>query len=146
MAVPPKRLPFQSTLEKHPEHVKAIGMISIESGNLDIMIADLLSVVLGIREPIGHAIYLTPRSATAQIEIFENVAKYAFPVQKTDDSWDEEPRKLMEIVNKRNSNDQHRVEALLKRARAIANKRHQNIHEAWGLNVDTKQVSSPNYS
>jgi hypothetical protein len=140
MANSPKRPPFQSSLEKYPEHVRAIGMISIESANLDIMFSDLLAAVLDIPEQISHAIFLTPRSATVRVEIFENVAKYAFPIYDTS-KMDEEPKKLSEEVNRRQRNDRKRVEALLSRARAIANKRHQVIHEAWGLNVETLEVS-----
>jgi hypothetical protein len=80
MGKSPKLPPFQSSLEKHPEYVRAIGMISIETTSLDIMLGDLLAATLGIPESIGHAIYLTPRSATARIELFQNVTKYAFPL------------------------------------------------------------------
>lgn len=116
-------------------------MISVESGNLDIIIAELLAVVLGIPHSLGHAIYLTPKSATARIEIFENVARYAFPTMDTTSGWDDEPRKLQETVNQVRKQDRRRVEALLKRARAIATKRHQVIHEAWGLRADTQEVA-----
>jgi hypothetical protein len=80
MGKPPNLPPFQSSLEKHPEHVRAIGMISIETTSLDIMFGGLLAATLGVPKNIGQAIYLTPRSAAARIELFRNVAKYAFPL------------------------------------------------------------------
>ncbi len=33
---------YQSVLERHPEHVHAIGMISIEMANLDIFLGEML--------------------------------------------------------------------------------------------------------
>jgi hypothetical protein len=111
MGKPPKLPPFQSTLEKHPEHVRAIGMISIETTSLDIMFGDLLAATLGVPKSIGHAIYLTPRSATARIQLFQNVTKYAFPlVPVIDKKGNAELRKLYNAVNATRMNDQKRVE------------------------------------
>jgi hypothetical protein len=100
VAEPPKRKSFRSSLDAHPDQGHAIGMISIESGNLDIMFGHLLSEVLEQPEQIGHAIYLTPRSAMARIEIFRNVAKYDFSPIPAADQMDDEPRKLSEEVKK----------------------------------------------
>lgn len=73
-----KTSPGMSTLERrHPEHVRAIGMISIENANLEHSLARLFATMLFISVPVGHAIYLTPKSAIARIEIFENAAKRA---------------------------------------------------------------------
>ena len=57
-----------SRLEKHPEFVQAIGMISIENANLEAQMARLFSRALFIPMHVGFAIYLTPKSAIARLE------------------------------------------------------------------------------
>jgi hypothetical protein len=74
---PPNDTVWWSPLEECPEHVRAIGMISIENANLflEYELADLFFRILQIRPHVGRAIYLTPKSAIARIEIFENASK-----------------------------------------------------------------------
>src|ERR1700687_493469 len=69
---------WQSILEKHPEHVRLIGMIAIETGNLEIALADLFARMLSIPLRIGRAVYLTPQSAQARLDILVNAAKAEF--------------------------------------------------------------------
>jgi hypothetical protein len=141
MAQPPKKLgTFRSVLEDHPRHVNAIGMISIENANLDLMFGVLLARVLGVPAEIGQALYLTPRSAMGRIEMLENVARLAFPIHRTDD-LDPAPRAALETTNVVRQKDVQRVLALAKRARSIINKRHSIIHDAWGLQQDTSEVA-----
>jgi hypothetical protein len=141
MAQPPKKLgTFRSILEDHPKHVNAIGMISIENANLDLMFGVFLARVLGVPAEIGQALYLTPKSAMGRIEMIENVGKLAFPIHRTDD-LDPEPRAALESTNVIRLKDVQRVMALTKRARSIINKRHSIIHDAWGLQQDTSEVA-----
>src|SRR5271155_2456513 len=51
---------WQSILEKHPEHVHLIGMIAIESGNLEIALATLFARMVMLPLRTGRAVYLTP--------------------------------------------------------------------------------------
>ena len=37
---------WESELEQFPDHVRAIGMISIENGNLELALADLMATAL----------------------------------------------------------------------------------------------------
>ena len=63
----------QSTLERFPDHVKAIGMISIEIGNLEMVLGDLLAALLMIPSFLGQAVYMTPRAAIARVDVLDNV-------------------------------------------------------------------------
>jgi hypothetical protein len=47
---------WTSELEKHPEYLQAIGMISVENGNLEIALADLLGAILLLSRRVAHAI------------------------------------------------------------------------------------------
>ena len=41
-----------SSLNRKPQYVKAIGMISIENGNLEIALADLMAAILRIQRDV----------------------------------------------------------------------------------------------
>ena len=62
-----------SSLERHPEHVRALGMISIEIGNLEILLGELLGAIIGIDTDLSQIIYMTPQSYIGRLEILENV-------------------------------------------------------------------------
>lgn len=107
--------PFQSVLERFPDHVKAIGMISVEVANLDIHLGFLFSVILRIPYNVGREIFLTPKSASARLELLET----AFRGMIVDGSVG---RKHLETIHKRAAN--------------IINKRHSMMHDSWGMNEE----------
>jgi hypothetical protein len=118
----------RSTLEEYPDHVRAIGMISIENANLESMLATLFSRMLFIHPRVGHAIYLTPKSAIARIEIFENAAKAALRPQGTA----EHKSQLRTALT--------RAQRIATRARTLVGKRHGIIHDSWGVDKETGHV------
>src|SRR5882672_5900942 len=73
-----RSMAWQSALEKHPEHVRLIGMIAVESGNLEIALASLLGRMVMISPRVGRAVYLTLQAAHARLDILKNAAKAAF--------------------------------------------------------------------
>lgn len=113
-------LPYQSPLEAHPDHVRAIGMISIEMANLDYMLGGFLGALLHIDEEIARTVYLTPRVAIGRVEIIENVIHYS--VQPETELFE-------------------RVDGIKKRVRALIGKRHRMIHDYWGVDIKTKMPS-----
>ncbi len=115
-----KRVLFQSTLERHPKHVHAIGMIAIEMGNLDPMLGELLGALLHVDRDMGRIIYQTPRAAMGRIDLLGNVAERAI----------KDPR----------------VTGVIKRAKSVTQKRHEMIHDIWGLDETTsapRDASNP---
>jgi hypothetical protein len=108
-------LPPRSTLDRFPEHVQAIGMVSIETANLDFMLGELLGALLHIDASFGALVYLTPQSYSGRLQILENVAAYSLQPQ-TD-------------VSKQ-------IETIITKARAYIGKRHELIHESWGTAAD----------
>lgn len=111
--------PFQSVLERFPDHVKAIGMINIEVANLDIHLGLLFAVILQIPLDVGREIFLTPKSASARLELLGVVIKGM-------------------IVDK--SEGRKQLESIHRRARNITNKRHLMIHDSWGTNAEGSVV------
>jgi hypothetical protein len=114
----PRKTRHESTLEKHPDHVKAIGMITVEMANMEMYLGDLLGAVLHIGNYMARIVYLTPRSAFARLEILENVID-ATLVPKTD--------------------ARIHLEGICARAKAVMGKRHDLIHQAWGVSEANPQ-------
>ena len=110
---------YISPLVKHPEHVMAIGMISVELANLDGHFSTLLAMLLNVEPKIGQQLYFAPRAATVRIEMVSQVA---------------------DGLSRRNPAAAKKVKSLTKRARNIVDKRHKYIHDAWGVTSDGKVV------
>ena len=91
---------WQSSLEQYPEHVRAIGMISIENANLEMSLADLLGAVLTIPKRLAHAIYFTPRAASLRVEILEAAAKAMLVPRAKVDPDSELERQKREALSK----------------------------------------------
>jgi outer membrane translocation and assembly module TamA len=120
-----------SRLEDHPEFVQAIGMISIENSNLEDALAVLFSRVLQIGTNVGRAIYLTPKSAMARLEILQNASKEVF-----------RPKTRPESAEGRRYRDEalKKVLALARRAEAVIGKRHAIMHDSWGFDLESGSV------
>jgi hypothetical protein len=121
---------WNSILRKHPKHVALIGMIAIESGNLEIALATLFARMLAIPLRTGRAVYLTPLSAHARLDILRNAAKAAFG----------------RSVKSKALRDQYRhtftrVTEIITRASNVQNKRNRIVHDSWGYNDDDEEVS-----
>jgi hypothetical protein len=111
--VPKNKLPpFQSPLERRPRYARAIGMITIEITNLEIILGELLSVLLHIPPDIGRAVYLTPRASGARLDILATARDHALVE-------DGKPHRT--------------VTSIIKRARNIFTRRHVMVHNSWGL-------------
>lgn len=106
---------FRSVLEHHPEHVKAIGMISIEMGSLDVTLGDLLGALLHIAPELGRIVYLTPRSGFGRLELLKNVAEKSLSSPQ--------------------------VSKVFSRAKALMQKRHEIMHDTWGVDAETRKPS-----
>ena len=113
MAKKPKPSGYHSPLEKHPDFVRAIGMISIENASLESMLGELLGALLGIHLSVGHTLYFTPKAAIARLDLLTNVA---------DEAIRRHPRVLA------------RVQSIVKRTKAVFGKRHEIIHSLWAEN------------
>ena len=124
-----QKLPYQSSLERHPDIVQAIGMVTIEVGNLDVMLGDVLAVLLNKPRRMGQVIYHATRGEMGRIAIIKDVVAYMFE--------DVVPQSahagLMPLKGK--------LKGWLKRAEAVVGKRHEMIHSNWGLDSLTLAVT-----
>jgi len=116
MSGDPKPRPV-SPLEKFPDHVRAIGMITIEMGILEAGFVHVLAAILQTSEAVGAAILFSPKSTRARLDIIDNVANELLPV----------PHATL-------------VHNIVKRGLTMLGKRNEFVHEVWGVSRDRKQV------
>jgi hypothetical protein len=114
--------PFRSSMEGFPDHVKAIGMINIEVGNLDIFLGFLFAAILRITPWVGKEIFLTPKSAFGRLDLLKTAIN-----EMIEDKSD--GRKMLESIHGR--------------ALGIVDRRHKMIHDSWGINRDGTVVRQP---
>jgi hypothetical protein len=119
MTTSKKLPPHQTILERFPDHAKAIGIISVEMANLEIFLGEMLGGILRVDPKVGSTIYLTPRSAFGRLEILKRTAN---------------------LVLVKDSPGLKHMNSLIGRAKTLIDKRHELIHDAWGMRAETGQV------
>jgi hypothetical protein len=124
---------WRSSLENQPEYVRQIGMVSIENANLEMAMAELFGRSLMISQRIARAIYFAPKAATARLDVFDDAIKTAMAPTARHDEVSELGRQKADALAK--------VRKLAKRARVIVYKRHEVIHDAWGVSDETGAVT-----
>ena len=116
---------YFSAMERFPEHVSAIGMISIEIANLEIMLSLLLSHLLNVSGQLAHAVYFTPRANIARLEMITNVMSIV-------------------LAGDENKYLRNKIEKLISRTTTVMGKRHDTIHNSWGAFMDdVARISLP---
>jgi hypothetical protein len=121
---------WESSLEERPDFVHAIGMISIEHGNLELSLADLLARTIGLSKKVAHAIYFTPRAGVLRVEILQSAAQMKFAPGSKDADHPLEKQKAAAL---------QKIERLTKRAIAVMQRRNQVMHDAWGISRNGKE-------
>jgi hypothetical protein len=106
-----------SVLRKYPDHVQLIGMIAIESSNLEIALAGLFARMLMLPVRTGRAIYLTPQAAHARLDILRNAGKATF-----------DRSTKSEVLTEQYKNAFSRLKKILQRASDAINSRHRLVH------------------
>jgi len=116
---------WTSVLEGFPDHVKSIGMISIEAGNVDLSLTWILQEALGVTGEVSHAIYMSPKQAHTRLDIFRNALFARFTPRFPNDTPNEVINGLAEIRKE--------IDVLYKRAMDLSTRRNSTMHDLWGL-------------
>lgn len=131
MADKPKKL-SRSRLVDHPKHVNAIGMILIETVDLEVQLAALFARMLSISPRIGRAIMLAPKGEQARLDILKHAAEAAFaigPKTKPDSELAEQKqaalKKVLEVVSK---------------SQKVMNQRHRIVHDEWAVSEENSDI------
>lgn len=118
-------IPSQHNLIDFPEYVSAIGMVSLETGDLQIKLANLFSRMVGVTVRIGQSIFLSPKAEHARIDILLHAAHAKFAIAPKAN-----PKAKLVVQNKRDLNE---VVKIVKRSHDLINKRHRIIHDDWNM-------------
>lgn len=118
--------------KQHSEHVKAIGMIALETVDLELALADLFSRMLQINRKTATAIYMTPKGDQARLDILSNAAHAAFDLTKR------EQEKPLGVLPKQKKAALKKVLEIVKRAHNAINNRHRMMHDDWQPGDDDK--------
>jgi hypothetical protein len=102
---------WETPLAAYPEHVRAIGFITIEISTLEIMLGDLLAALLDLDHKYGHIIYFTPKAAMARVDMIVNLAA--------------SPHLDVHKPLRR------RITSLCDRVRGVMGKRNDYVHNGW---------------
>lgn len=118
MSNPPKRRPsYQTPLERRPKYLRALGTITVELGNLEFVLAEVLGALLDIKREYAHAIYFAPKNTIARVDIIQAVLNEMPSSQLRDD-----------------------VGSMLGSAKNVMQRRHDYIHKLWVLSESNRRV------
>jgi hypothetical protein len=130
---PPKpQIPSAHNLEDHPQYVKAIGMVSLETVALELRLAMLMARALHLPLRVAQAIYLTPKSEQTRIEIFKNSAKAAFSVP---------PSRRNTVLSQQKTAALKDINTIIDRAEKLIRQRHRVIHDEWNYSDKERSVT-----
>jgi hypothetical protein len=118
--------PSEHNLTDFPDYVQAIGMISLETVDTELRLANLFSRMIGVPLKVGQAIYLSPKAEQTRFDIFRNAAQARLGVPK---------------ANLRMKDALKKIESILERSEKLIRKRHRVIHDDWGVSSKEKKVT-----
>lgn len=124
--------PSTHPLEEKPRYVRAIGMVSLEAIALELRMGSLMARTVGLPTNIARAIYLTPKSEQARIDIFRNAAKARLHVS---------PSKRNTALGKKKARALRDVMKIIERAETLIRTRHRVIHDDWNVSDDESKVT-----
>lgn len=125
-------MPTRHQLSRFPDHVKAIGLMSLETVDLELELAVLFSRMLFINSAVGEAIYMTPRGDRARLDILRNAAKQLFALRKNEKPHSESGKRKRSTLSK--------IESIIGRAQDCIDKRHRAMHDDWYISSETKEI------
>jgi hypothetical protein len=118
--MPNESLEFTALVQR-PQHLQAIGMLTVEITHMERAVSELFGTIMGIHFFLGEAIYFTVNSAIARMDIVKNAAQMVLVSL---------PQEL-KVVNK-----------LIDRGKAVMGKRHAVIHYFWMLDIESEDIRS----
>lgn len=125
-------MPTRHQLSRYPKHVKAIGMIALETVDLELELALLFSEMLSLPYNVAEAIYMTPRGDQARLDILRNAAKALFAPHPRSKATSPKSKKKASLKSK--------VLNIISRAQKCTQKRHRAMHDEWYVLPRTREI------
>jgi hypothetical protein len=113
---------YQSPLERYPEYIQALGMISVELAILEWALARLLGALFRIPPSWAEAVYFASNSTIPRVNMLKRAVAAVCP------SKDDEMRKDLD--------------KFLGGCIAAMGKRHDKLHSAWLVDPATSKVAA----
>lgn len=123
--------PSEHALAKRPAYVQKIGMIVLETVDLEVRLARMFRYIIDVPTRTAQAIYFSPKAEQARMDILRNSALAAFHVKPSaTGTLARQKRKALE-----------KVERLLARSEKLIRKRHRIVHDEWNVSEADKTVT-----
>lgn len=123
--------PHKTKIIDHPDYIHEIGLIAIETVELEVKLTALFTAMLMLPPRVGRAIVSTPKNHTTKVDIIREAARAAFAKNPLSAPTECEKRKT-EILPK--------IEKILNKAQGAFNDRNRALHDLWGVYVDSGEV------
>jgi hypothetical protein len=124
-------MPSRHQLTRFPKHVQAIGMLALETVDLELEMAILFSRILMVPLSVGEAVYMTPLGAQTRIDMLRHAAAAAYALRSTQHR-DSDP-------GKRKIKALQEVGKIADDARKRFDARHRAVHDEWYVPTDIKK-------
>lgn len=119
-------------LDRHPEYVSAIGMILLETVDLELALADILAGLLTVPRHIGRAVFLSPKGEQARLDMLSNaVNAITTPPSAVADN--------LELMKERAAL-RKRILTLVSKCQKATNMRHRIVHDGWWVEDNGTEV------
>jgi hypothetical protein len=125
-------MPTRHQLSRYPKHAQAIGMIALETVDLELELALLFSEMLSLPYSVAEAVYMTPRGDQARLDILRNSAKALFAPHPRSKPTSPKSKKMVSLKSK--------VLNIVSRAQNCIGKRHRAMHDEWYVLPKTKEI------
>jgi hypothetical protein len=117
-------------LESRDDYVRNIGMVALETVDLEIRLANLFGRIVGLTPRKAQAIYFAPKAEQARMDIIRNGAKAVLHVPPSQTGA--QARQKRDALKK--------IEDLLEKSEKLIRKRHRVIHDQWNVSEKEKKV------
>jgi hypothetical protein len=117
----------------HPEYVSAIGTIAIETIELELELAKLFARVLNVSVVVGRAVFLSPKSEQARLDMLRNAAEAAFRKKRANAA-------PSHVHGRQKSTALRKVNRVIDRSQNAFNHRNRVTHDEWDV-PDGEQVA-----
>jgi hypothetical protein len=121
----------EHALAARPDYVQNIGMVALETVDLEIRLANLFGRIIGVSPRVAQAIYFSPKAEQSRFDMMRNTSNAVFITSPLERSrLAHQKREALE-----------KVENVLGRSEKLIRQRHRVIHDEWNLSDKEKIVT-----
>jgi len=119
-------------LSRRPKYASLIGMLALETVDLEIELSLLFSALLSLHPSIGEVIYLTPRGDQSRIEMLRHAASIIFAIHPSANPHSASSTQKRKYLK--------RIRDIAERAHKSIQNRHRAVHDEWFILRGEKRI------